>query len=288
MKLDIEVIECEQCSDIWLIERAGVSTASMWSEVRKRVNGLNEQMATYVNAIRKEGKSPADAMKIAGYKNPPTSERIKRALKGEKVGDYTETAQDYAFRLACERISGKPLDEGFTTWAMRRGSELEPEARLDHESRIGTLIQHAGFVRTTDRRFGASADGLIGDDGGSEYKCLIDPARMRRIIVTGDISEFMDQVQGGMWLTGRSWWHFVLYCPALKPAGKEMLIFKVERDDDYIAELEADLLAFDQLVEQNVAAIHAAKAYSWQPDPDMAQSPEAEPTESAVGMFGAA
>ena len=245
-----QVIQCEQGSWSWHCCRAGVITASMFSEVRKRVGGLNDQQITFVERIR-AGNARTEAAKAAGYSKAPTGEKIDRALKGEEVGDYSEAAKNYAFRLAVERISGFPLDEGgFDTYAMRRGHELEPEARALHEERIGTLIEHAGFVVSDCGRFGASADGLIDNDGGSEYKCLINPERIRAILFDGDISEFTDQVQGGLWLTGRDYWDFALYCPALAPAGRELEIHRLERDDEYIASLEADLSEFDLLVER--------------------------------------
>src|SRR5690606_5485877 len=244
----VKIINCEQGSLDWHRARAGAVTASMFAEVRKRVNGLNDQQAAYVEAI-KGGADAAEAQKVAGYKMPPRAEVVKRALAGEKVGEFSDAAKDYAFRLAVERISGEPLDEGgFSTFAMRRGQEMEPEARDAHSFERGLVIQPAGFVTTDDGKFGASADGLIGSDGGSEYKCLIDPSRIRDILIDGKIDEFKDQVQGGMWLTGRTWWHFCLYCPALASVGKALTIFEVERDDDYIAALEADLLEFDALV----------------------------------------
>ena len=245
----MKIINCEQGSLDWHRARAGAVTASMFAEVRKRVNGLNDQQAAYVEAI-KGGADAAEAQKVAGYKMPPRAEVVKRALAGEKVGEFSDAAKDYAFRLAVERISGEPLDEGgFSTFAMRRGQEMEPEARDAHSFERGLVIQPAGFVTTDDGKFGASADGLIGSDGGSEYKCLIDPSRIRDILIDGNIDEFKDQVQGGMWLTGRTWWHFCLYCPALASVGKALTIFEVERDDEYIAALEADLLEFDALVE---------------------------------------
>src|SRR5690606_31525232 len=103
-----------------------------------------------------------------------------------------------------------------------------------HSFERGFTVRSCGFVATEDGKFGASADGLIGDDGGSEYKCLIDPARIREILLHNSIAEFMDQVQGGMWITGRKWWHFCLYCPALESVGKALTVFEVARDDDYI------------------------------------------------------
>lgn len=255
--LGMLVIECDQGSPEWHKARAGAVTASMFAEVRKRVNGLNEQQATYVSAMI-GGASEADAMKAAGYKAAPRAESVKRALSGEKVGDFSDAAKDYAFRLAVERISGEPLDDGgFSTYAMRRGQQLEPEARDAHSFICDVEITPAGFVVTTDGKFGASADGLIGADGGAEYKCLIDPARIREILLSRDISEFMDQVQGGMWVTGRKFWHFCLYCPALSSIGKSLTMFVVDRDDDYIEAMESDLIEFDNLVCTYEAALRA-------------------------------
>ena len=170
---------------------------------------------------------------------------------GKNSGQFTEAAKDYAFRLAIERISGKPLDEGFETWQMKRGHELEPAARMAHEIQTGLSIMRAGFVLTDDRLFGASADGLIDDDGGSEYKCLVSPEKLRDILIDGDFSDYLDQVQGCMYVTDRKYWEFCLYCPALEPIGKELWRRRVERDDNYIEAMEADLVEFAALVKQN-------------------------------------
>lgn len=178
---------------------------------------------------------------------------------GKNKGEYKSAALNYAFRLAVERISGVPLDEGFSTWQMKRGNELEPEARARHEFATGLEVMPTGMVKTADGKFGASADGLIGEDGGSEYKCLVSPERIRDIIIDGNLEEFTDQVQMCMWLTGRKWWHFCLYCPALEPAGKDLIIYEVKRDDDYIATMEKDLIAFDNLVCEYVDKIKASK-----------------------------
>ena len=183
----------------------------------------------------------------------------QKLKSGPNKGDFGAEAQAYAFRLAVERISGKPLDEGFETWAMKRGHELEPEARFAHELEIGVCVQEAGFVTTDDRKFGASADGLIGDDGGAEYKCLVDPTRIRKVILTGDIGEFIDQIQGGMWITGRRWWDFCLYCPALESIGLHLWHRRVERDDNYIDQMEMELIEFERLVSANEAALRNFK-----------------------------
>lgn len=185
-------------------------------------------------------------------------ERIK---SGKNAGDCTQAAKKYAFTLAIERISGKPLNEGFETWQMKRGHEPEPMARARHEEEAGVIVETAGFVTTDDGCFGASADGLIGNDGGSEYKCLVSPDSLMPVLLEDDIAEYMDQIQGCMWITGRKWWHFGLYCPALEPAKLDLYWQHIARDDDYIEALERDLIAFRALVLQYESTLrHKAMA----------------------------
>lgn len=172
----------------------------------------------------------------------------KRLKSGPNKGDYAEAAKDYAFKLAIERISGQPLEEGFETWQMRRGHELEPTARMLHEERTGLFVTRTGFVKTEDSKFGASADGLINEDGGSEYKCFIAPEKLRSILIDDEDDDVIDQVQGCLWITNRKWWDFCLYCPALESIGQELYIKRVNRDDEYIAKMELELMEFERMV----------------------------------------
>lgn len=243
----MKIINCNQGSEEWHRARAGCITASMFEIARSRTGGLDAKQQAYVDAVR-DGHSEAVAMQKAGYKAAPKADAVRRALLGEKVGDFSEAARNYAFRLAIERISGEPLDEGFQTWQMKRGNDLEPEARMEHEMQSGLFVQKAGFVTSDDGWFGASADGLVDPDGGCEYKCFLAPEKLRAFHIDGDITSVIDQVQGGMWLTGRKWWHIGLYCPALEPAGKQLWWRQFERDDAYVSNLEADLLEFKDLV----------------------------------------
>lgn len=174
----------------------------------------------------------------------------ERLKSGKNAGDFTEAAKNYAFRVAVERIAGKPLDEGFETWQMKRGHELEPDARAAHEGVSGEVVFRAGFVVTDCGRFGASADGLIGDDAGSEYKCLVSPEGLRDVLLDDDISKYIDQIQGCMWITGRRRWHYAMYCPALASIGKELYWRVIERDDDHIEAMESDLIEFMRLVDR--------------------------------------
>lgn len=198
--------------------------------------------------------------------------RVARTYKRAKHSELSEEAKNYAFRLAIERISGVPLDEGHETWQMKRGQRLEPDARSHHMADIGRRVKQVGLVLTEDRKFGASADGKIETDprgpGGAEYKCLVSPLELRKVYLDDDFSKFTDQVMGGMWLTNYTWWDFCVYCPALAIAGKQFKRWRVERDEAYIEEMVLDLVAFDNLVEeyrtrlieQNEAAMAQAMA----------------------------
>ncbi|QHF08645.1 lambda exonuclease family protein [Pseudomonas syringae] len=242
------VVNCTQGSPEWLQGRAGVITASMFSTARAKVNGLNAQQKKYVDAIL-SGRSEAKAIELAGYKAGPKAEVVQRALDGETVGEPSGAALTYAFELAVERIGGAPLDGGFETWQMRRGHELEPEARMEHEIQTGLIVQQVGLVKTDDGAFGASADGFIGEDGGSEYKCFLAPDKLRTFHIDNDASEVIDQVQGCMWITGRKWWHIGMYCPLLRPVGRQLWWKEFKREDDYIEKLEEDLWEFKLLVD---------------------------------------
>lgn len=254
----MRVIQCDQGSIEWHRARAGCITASMFSTIRKKVGCLDSRQLVFVEAVRVAGLTEKEAAEAAGYKAVPRSDIIARALKGEKIGDWSDASKDYAFRLAIERISGEPLDEGFETWSMRRGRELEPEARMEHEAQTGLFVERAGFVTTDDGLFGASADGLIDPSGGSEYKCFVAPDRLRPILLDRDVTEIQEQAQGCMWLCGRNWWHVGLYCPALASVGKQLTIVEVKRDEAFIEAMERDLVEFAGFVDQYETALRKA------------------------------
>jgi len=263
---DFLIVECQQGSPEWHQARRGVITASMFTIARQWVGGLTEQQAEYVRHIE-AGKSRSEAAALAGYRNPPTAQAVEIALDGGTPGDFSDAAKRYARTLALESI-GAEFPDQYETWAMRRGRELEPEARQMHEMALSIetgaldqIIKPAGFVTTPDGRFGASADGLIDSDpdgpGGAEYKCFIDPDKVWSIIMDDDWSDLTDQVQGGLWITGRRWWDMCLYCPGLTAAGLAFTRKRVYRDDDYIDALERDLMRFSRLVDDYTAQAQA-------------------------------
>tara|TARA_R110000782_G_scaffold253453_1_gene341557 strand:+ start:171 stop:941 length:771 start_codon:yes stop_codon:yes gene_type:complete len=245
----VNYLDYEQGSIEWLEARGGLTTASMFTVCRGITGGMTDQQRVYVDLVM-SGSDPKDAAPLAGYKTKPSGAGIAKALAGEKVGEYSQKTKNYAFRLAVERISGELLSNPyeFQPWQADRGNELEEEARIKYEAKTFNLVQQVSLAVTDDGLFGASLDGLVDDDGSIEIKCFLNPEKLASILLDGDVGTVVDQMQGGMWITGRSWCDFVLYCPALKCIGKDITVIRFNRDEEYIHKLEQDLLEFNELV----------------------------------------
>lgn len=182
-----------------------------------------------------------------------TGSRFKDARDRLKNGQPSKACLAYAMDTARERIGGIAPPK-FQNAAMRTGTEQEPIARAKYEARTGYLVDEAGFFRTTDRLFGGSVDGLIDDDGVLEIKTMISSDTLFTAVADGDISAYMDQCLGYLWLLGRQWVDLALWCPDLN----HMAIHRITRDEDAIEALEADLMAFARLVTQYENTLRAA------------------------------
>ncbi|MEJ5151210.1 lambda exonuclease family protein [Comamonas sp. MYb396] len=242
-----------QGSDDWLRARTGVCTASRFSDARQRIGGLTEQQRTYVDAL-KAGLPELEARTKAGYKAKPSAGSISKALAGERTDEPGSEAVKYAWLIAMETISGTPLDDSFVTYAMRRGRELEPQARMIYETRTGALVEEVSLILTEDSRFGYSADGTVDSDGLIEIKCPMACDKLGQVWANPESAhlEYIDQINGGLWITGRQWCDLVVYCPWLESVGKDLFIKRIFRDEDAIEELESDLVEFLHMVDANL------------------------------------
>lgn len=247
-------IEAPQGTQEWYDARCARITASMFSVACKEVGGLNDQQSKYVELVR-AGVADKDAAFQAGYKAVPRSEMIAKAIAGEKTTDHSEEAKRYACDLAIERISGKPHGEPIKAWVLERGHTIEAEARMIYEARTGAFVTEAGICVSDDGLFGYSTDGLVDDDGLIEIKGPIDSAKIMAMWRTGDVSEYLHQMMGGKWITGRKWCDFIMYVPDLAPVGKDMYVKRLYRDDDFIDSMVHQLAAFEKLVSENEAIL---------------------------------
>lgn len=181
-----------------------------------------------------------------------TASKFADAVSALKNGSPSQASKDYAYKVAIERIFGETTEDTYVTWEMRRGTELEPLARIAYEARTGNLAEESGIVLTDDRVFGYSTDGFVDEDGLIEIKCPNSARKLVEMWETGDISEYEHQIQGGMWITGRKWCDFIMYAPQLEPVGKHLFIKRVERNDDFIEDMESKLWEFARRVQTHI------------------------------------
>lgn len=271
------VLNHPQGSQDWLQARVGAITASRFSDARSMVGGLTQQQATYVSAML-AGKGQASALLEAGYKNKPNAAAVELALAGQPVGEPSAKAISYAWLIAMETIAREPLDDMFVTYAMRRGQELEPRARAVYEQRTGAWVEEVSLILTDDERFGYSADGFRDDDGLIEIKCPMACDKLGEVWQFPESAhlEYIDQINGGLWITGRKYCDLIVYCPWLAPVGKDLFVKRIHRDDNAINELETDLVRFMRMVDEFVAILRAPTKMTGAPKEDKA-APPAEP-----------
>lgn len=165
----------------------------------------------------------------------PTASCFSKILaKGEG-----KTRRRYLLDLAAERLTGE-LAEGFSNAYTDRGHAMEPEARNMYAFQFDVDPRQVGFIRNDDITAGASPDSLIGDDGLLEIKTKLGALQLEVLESRKLPSEHVVQVQGQLWVTGRSWCDFVSYWPKLP-----LFVTRVERDEGYISKLAQAVADFN-------------------------------------------
>ena len=193
------------------------------------------------------GKTTASRAKDARDYKALTKAQEK---EGRTRGDPSAKLLGYAAQVAVERIAGRPIDQGFESWQMREGHVQEPECRVAYELRTGNTVIEVGSIATDDDVFLYSPDGLVDDDGLVEIKTLLSADRICSIVGDGDISDFVDQCNFGLWLTGRKWIDLCIWVPALAEIGLDLTVHRITRDEDAIADMERDLVDFAERVNE--------------------------------------
>ena len=184
-----------------------------------------------------------------------TASRVADLMAKTKSG-YSASRANYMAELICERLTGQPA-ERFTNGAMQWGTDTEPQARAAYAF-LGDLdVAEVGFVlHPTIADFGASPDGLVGDDGLVEIKCPNTATHIETLLSGVVPGKYLAQMQTQMACTGRAWCDFVSFDPRL-PADLQLWVKRVPRDDEAIRAIEAEVQAFLSELDAKVEALRA-------------------------------
>ena len=184
-----------------------------------------------------------------------TASRVADLMAKTKTG-YSATRENYMAQLVVERISNSQA-ESFTNAAMQWGTDQEPYARAEYEATQGVMVEEVGFVpHPTIEWAGASPDGLVGDDGCVEIKCPNTATMIETLLSQKVPGKYITQMQFQMACTGRKWCDYVSFDPRM-PAKAQMFVRRVDRDDEYIAEIEAEIVKFLAEVDSQVQKLNA-------------------------------
>lgn len=182
-----------------------------------------------------------------------TASRVADIIAKTKTGASASRA-NYMSELICERLTGATAD-GFTSPAMAWGTEKEPEARRLYEFMHDTEVAQIGFVEHPSIAMcGASPDGLVGTNGLIEIKCPNTATHIDTLLGTPIASKYITQMQWQMACTERTWCDFVSHDPRLPPS-MHLYIKRVLRDDGMIAQLESDVRAFLDEIDEKLAKL---------------------------------
>lgn len=168
-----------------------------------------------------------------------TASKVSDVMSAITTAGY----KNYLADLVVERLTGNKT-ESFTNAAMQWGVDQEPIARAEYEVKTGNFVDQIAFVdHPTIANFGCSPDGLVGDDGLIEIKCPNTATHIDYVMQDKVPTKYIPQIQCQMAVTGRKWCDFVSFDPRL-PDGLQILIVRLERDDEYIEKLEARVIKF--------------------------------------------
>ncbi len=165
------------------------------------------------------------------------------------TGGVSKQMSDYAIELACNLHAGKDLNEWEGNQHTERGHELEDLGRADYQMLAQVEVSEVGMFTDDMGRWVASPDGVIGDDGLLEIKCLSPKVHAKALMYyrknKKPPTDYIPQLQMQMFIAEKEWCDLYLYSPDLP-----CLVIHQPRDNAFIKTLELQLKAVD--AERNI------------------------------------
>ena len=231
------IVDAPQRSDEWYRARLGNVTGS--GEIRthswaKKITA--KQMAAadeyYANAEIKKSDEWIERM----HTEYPHEYCLQAQVPLLELDDRANYRKD----IVGERLTGIRADEDqYVNKAMQWGIVNEWMAKDAYTTITGNKVTDAPYMMHPTLLCGASPDGLAidvqtGELGNVEIKCLIVRNHLYKVIKEGALpSEYFNQVQMQMWITGRDWCDFIAY-DSRQIKDLQIYIKRIERDDFFI------------------------------------------------------
>jgi len=143
----------------------------------------------------------------------------------------TKKDEGAAYSAICEKLAQKSGAEmpprARPTWEMKRGVELEDDARKQYEEETGRSVEEVGFVLHANKYIGASPDGFIEERKGLVEIKVPSPKTHVKYLLNKQL--FIDycniQAHHQMAASGTGYCDIYAYCPCLPS-----ILIRIERD----------------------------------------------------------
>ena len=172
--------------------------------------------------------------------------------RGEKTASGVR--ETYLNQVIAERLMQKPMDT-FQSYDMERGTLLEAQARANFEMYLDVTVQEVGFHMHDDYDIGCSPDGLFADTG-VEIKCPKANTHVRYMRSKKLPTEYIQQVQGTMYVMNLERYYFMSYHPDLKP-----IIIEVKRNNELIDKAAEILIAAAKIVKTETEKLNEQRIH---------------------------
>ena len=179
-----------------------------------------------------------------------TASRVADILAKTKTGP-SASRQNYLIELAIQRTTGI-IQESYSNSAMEWGTQTEPQARVAYEVTTNNFVDLVAFIdHPSIKWFGCSPDGIVSDRCLLEIKCPNSATHWEYFKSKKPPQKYFIQMQAQIAVTNKDWCDFVSFDPRM-PDRSQLLIVRIDRDEAFIAEMEAEIKKFLDEVEVEV------------------------------------
>lgn len=158
------------------------------------------------------------------------------------AGKDTQARRGYLTQIVTERLTNRQQD-GYINADMQRGIDIEPVARAAYQA-SRELVDEVGFVKhPTIQWFGASPDGLVGDDGLIELKCPRSTTHLDYWQSGKPPAKYVPQMLAQLSCTRRKWVDFVSFDDRF-PEHLQLYVARFQPTQEIIEQFEQKVIEF--------------------------------------------
>ncbi len=153
---------------------------------------------------------------VAAKIGKPSASNANRLITS--IGAPSKSLLPFAQELAEDKVAGQAVNAWGGNAYTERGHELEEEARMAYEIETGSDVEEVGYIEDDLQRYIVSPDGLVGDRGMVEIKCL--PKKHGSTLVYYAKNnrippDYIPQLQMQLFVSQREWVDLYYYSPLL-------------------------------------------------------------------------